>query len=472
MMTFMGEDFLLSNETARRLYHGYAAEMPIYDYHCHLNPRDIADNRQFDNLTAIWLEGDHYKWRALRAAGVEEALITGSQRSDYDKYMAWAHTVPKVLGNPLYHWTHLELRRPFGITDTLFSPETAPAIWQRCNELLATPEFSARGIMRQMNVRMVGTTDDPCDDLAAHRQIALDASFDIEVAPSWRPDKAFKIELEGFPDYLERLAGVADVAIANIEDLRLALEKRLDHFAAHGCRAADHGIENLRFAPIPDDRVLNAILQKRLGGQPLSELEIAQFTTAIQVWLGAQYAQRGWVMQLHIGALRNNNTRMFQQLGPDSGFDSIGDAAIAGPLSRLLDSMDVDNLLPKTILYCLNPKDNEVLATMSGNFSAPGIAGKVQFGSGWWFNDQKDGMQRQLQQLAQMGLLSQFVGMLTDSRSFLSYTRHEYFRRILCNLIGGWAQAGEVPNDEVMLGTMVRDICFNNAQRFFTLTER
>lgn len=472
MKPFMDDDFLLQSEVARRLYHEVAAEMPIYDYHCHLNPQEIAEDRQFANLGQIWLEGDHYKWRAMRAAGVDEALITGHATRDYDKYLAWAQTVPKTLGNPLYHWTHLELRRPFGITNTLFGPDTAPQIWDACAEQLATPAFSARGIMRQMKVRMVGTTDDPVDSLHYHRQIAEDSSFDIDVAPSWRPDKVFKIELEGFPDYLLRLEAAADVAINSMETLRTALQRRLDHFSAHGCRAADHGIETLRYAPVPDDRVLDAILAKRRSGGLLSEEEVAQFSTAVLVWLGAEYARRGWAMQLHIGAIRNNSTRRFRQLGPDSGFDSIGDGPIAWPLARLLDAMDSQDRLPKTILYCLNPRDNEVLATMAGNFQSAEMPGKMQLGSGWWFNDQRDGMLRQLEQLSQMGLLSQFVGMLTDSRSFLSYTRHEYFRRILCNLFGEWVRDGIVPHDESALGAMLQDICFHNARRYFTLNPR
>lgn len=469
MKPFMSEDFLLKTETARRLYHDYAAGMPIYDYHCHLSPREIAEDRQFDNLGQIWLEGDHYKWRALRCAGVEEALITGNQSSDYEKYLAWANTVPQTLGNPLYHWTHLELKRPFGITGKLFGPETAGAIWHECNEKLATPAFSARGIMRQMNVHMVGTTDDPLDSLEYHRKIAADKDFAVEVAPSWRPDRVLKIELDGFADYIRKLEQVADVTIRRFDDLRNALTKRLDHFVAHGCRASDHGIDNLRYAPIPDERQLDAILTRRLQGGELSELEVAQYTTALFVWLGGQYHQRGWAMQMHIGALRNTNTRMFRTLGADVGFDSMGDNNIAWPLSRLLDSMEINNQLPKTILYSINPKDNEVLATMAGNFQGGGMAGKVQFGSGWWYNDQQDGMIRQLTQLSQMGLLSHFVGMLTDSRSFLSYTRHEYFRRILCNMIGTWVEEGEVPNDQVMLRTLVENVCFNNAERYFAL---
>ena len=466
MKPFLDEDFLLSNKTAQRLYHEYAASQPIYDYHCHLNPRAVAENKPFTNLTEIWLAGDHYKWRGMRSAGIDERLITGDA-SDYEKFQAWAKTVPMCLGNPLYHWTHLELRRPFGIANTVLNPTTAETIWARCNELLSTPEFLPRGIMKQMNVKMVGTTDDPLDTLEYHKAIAADSSFDIEVAPSWRPDKAFKIELEGFAAYIDKLGKVADIEIERFSDLLTALERRLDHFAAHGCRAADHGIEVLRFAAVPAEAELDKILHRRMNGGALTELEIAQYSTAVQVWLGRQYAKRGWVMQLHMGAQRNNNTRMFRLLGADAGFDSIGDKNFSFELASLLDAMDVTNELPKTILYCLNPRDNEMLGTMIGNFQGGGIAGKIQFGSGWWFNDQKDGMQRQLEQLSQLGLLSQFVGMLTDSRSFLSYTRHEYFRRILCNMVGGWVENGEVPYDMELLGNMVKNICYQNARNYF-----
>ena len=466
MKNFMDEDFLLSNETARRLYHDYAQSQPIFDYHCHLNPKEIAENRRFNDLTEIWLEGDHYKWRALRTAGVEERLITGNA-TNYEKYLAWAKTVPLCIGNPLYHWTHLELRRPFGITNTLFNPQTADKIWQQCNEMLQDSRFSARGIMQQMNVKLVGTTDDPLASLQYHQHIAVDTTFDIEVVPSFRPDKIFKIELPHFNDYLTQLSAVSDVEINNFADLQKAVLKRLDHFDLHGCKSADHGIEILRFASIPDESELDKILQLRRDNQPLSELQIAQFSTAILVWLGQQYQQRNWVMQLHIGALRNNNSRMFKLLGADAGFDSIADRTFAEPLSRLLDAIDQSADLPKTIIYCLNPRDNEMIASMIGNFQGGGIAGKIQFGSGWWFNDQKDGMERQLQQLSQLGLLSQFVGMLTDSRSFLSYTRHEYFRRILCEMLGQWVEKGEAPNDLNLLGNMVENICFNNAKSYF-----
>lgn len=468
MKNFLCDDFLLSNESARRLYHEHAAHQPIYDYHCHLNPADIAHNRQFDNLSQIWLEGDHYKWRGMRTAGIEEHLITGTA-CDYDKFMAWAKTVPQTLGNPLYHWTHLELRRPFGIKNTLFNPQTAQKIWYQCNELLSTPEFTARGIMQQMNVVMVGTTDDPTDSLVHHQVIAEDNRFNIQVLPSWRPDKAFKIELNQFTDYIHKLGEVADIEICHFSDLLSALDKRLIHFNTYGCRAADHGIEVVRYAPIPSESTLNSLLVRRLSGETLTELECAQFSTAVQVWLGKRYSQLGWVMQLHIGAQRNNNTRMFQQLGTDSGFDSMSDLPFAFELANLLDEMDQSNELPRTILYCLNPRDNEMIATMIGNFQGGGIAGKVQFGSGWWFNDQKDGMQRQMEQLSQLGLLSHFVGMLTDSRSFLSYTRHEYFRRILCNMVGTWVENGEVPNDMSLLGPMIENICFGNAKRYFEI---
>ncbi len=466
MKNFMTDDFLLTTETATRLYHEYAAEQPIYDYHCHLNPQEIAENRRFTDLGEIWLEGDHYKWRAMRAAGIEEHLITG-KASFKEKYQAWAKTVPQCIGNPIYHWTHLELRRPFGMTDVLFSPKTADAIWDQCNAMLKQPEFSARGIMQQMNVKMVGTTDDPADSLEHHQFIANDKSFDIAVTPSWRPDRAFKVDHVGFKDYLTKLGKAADKNIERFRDLIDALAQRLDVFDAHGCRSADHGIEIMRFANEPSEADLDAILSKRIHEQPLTELEIAQFSSAVQVWLGKQYAKRGWVMQLHIGARRNNSSRMFKLIGGDSGFDSMDDRAFAEPLSGFLNALDQSDELPKTILYCLNPMHNEMLATMAGNFQGGGVAGKVQFGSGWWFNDQLDGMQRQLTSVAQMGLLSQFVGMLTDSRSFLSYTRHEYFRRLLCNMIGGWVERGEAPADMALLGDMVKGICAENAKQYF-----
>ncbi|WP_277966887.1 glucuronate isomerase [Pantoea trifolii] len=465
MSRFMSEDFLLDTEFARRLYHDYAKDQPIFDYHCHLPPQQIADNYRFTNLYDIWLKGDHYKWRAMRANGVPEALCTGDA-SDREKFNAWARTVPHTIGNPLYHWTHLELRRPFGITDVLLNEQSAERIWQQCNELLAQDAFSARGIMQQMKVKMVGTTDDPLDDLQHHRKLAQDNSFDVKVLPSWRPDKAFNIELESFVPWIQRLEQVADVSVLRFDDLRRALSQRLDHFAAHGCKISDHALDVVMFAEA-DEATLDGILARRLQGAAPSAEETAQFKTAVLVWLGSEYARRGWAQQYHIGALRNANRRQFDILGPDVGFDSINDALLAIPLARLLDAQNRNNALPKTILYCLNPRDNEVLATMAGNFQGEGEPGKMQFGSAWWFNDQLDGMQRQMTQLAQIGLLSRFVGMLTDSRSFLSYTRHEYFRRLLCQMIGNWVERGEAPADEALLGQMVQNISFNNARDYF-----
>ncbi|MRT41382.1 glucuronate isomerase [Enterobacteriaceae bacterium RIT702] len=465
MSRFMSEDFLLDTEFARRLYHDYAKDQPIFDYHCHLPPQQIADNYRFTNLYDIWLKGDHYKWRAMRANGVPEALCTGDA-SDREKFNAWARTVPHTIGNPLYHWTHLELRRPFGITDVLLNEQSAERIWQQCNELLAQDAFSARGIMQQMKVKMVGTTDDPLDHLQHHRKLAQDNSFDVKVLPSWRPDKAFNIELESFLPWIQRLEQVADVSVLRFDDLRRALSQRLDHFAAHGCKISDHALDVVLFAEA-DEATLDGILARRLQGAAPSAEETAQFKTAVLVWLGSEYARRGWAQQYHIGALRNANRRQFDILGPDVGFDSINDAPLAIPLARLLDAQNRNNALPKTILYCLNPRDNEVLATMAGNFQGEGEPGKMQFGSAWWFNDQLDGMQRQMTQLAQIGLLSRFVGMLTDSRSFLSYTRHEYFRRLLCQMIGNWVERGEAPADEALLGQMVQNISFNNAREYF-----
>lgn len=467
MKPFLGDDFLLSTATAKKLYHDYAKAQPIIDYHCHLPPEDIANNRRYDNMAQIWLEGDHYKWRAMRAAGIDEKLITGSA-GDREKFNAWAEVVPQCIGNPLYTWSHLELQTPFNIKDELLGPQSADSIWEQTKTLLATEDFSAQGIMRQMNVKMVGTTDDPVDSLEHHKALE-ESSFDIKVLPSFRPDRAYKIELPGFGDYMIRLGVVADININNFSDVIAALTKRLDYFSAHGCTIADHGIEVVRFAEFPGEATLSTILYKGLHGKTLSDLEVAQYSTAIQVWLGQEYATRGWVMQYHMGAQRDNNSRMLKAIGPNTGFDSIGDQPLAAPLANLLNAMDVTDELPKTILYGINPSNNEVLGTMIGNFQDGSTAGKIQLGSGWWFNDQKDGMLRQLMQLSQLGLLSRFVGMLTDSRSFLSYTRHEYFRRILCEMLGSWIENGELPNDLNLVGGIVEDICFNNANAYFDL---
>ncbi|MCX8664068.1 MULTISPECIES: glucuronate isomerase [unclassified Gilliamella] len=465
-MRFLTEDFLLDTEFSRQLYHNYAAQQPIFDYHCHLPPEQIAQDYQFKNLYDIWLKGDHYKWRAMRTNGVPEKFCTGNDVNDFDKFKAWAETVPHTIGNPLYHWTHLELRRPFGIDNITLSPATAETIWNTCNAMLETKDFTARSIMKKMNVKMVGTTDDPIDDLIHHKTIAQDTSFDIKVLPSWRPDKAFNIDSEFFVSYIEKLSTVADISISSFHQLCQALAKRMDHFAAHGCKVSDHALDTVVYEEATE-KELDAILTKRLTGANLTSKEIAQFKTAVIIYLGSEYNKRGWVQQYHIGALRNNNSKMFKLMGPDVGFDSINDSPIAQPLSRLLDAQAKQNALPKTILYCLNPSDNEILGTMIGNFQGESIQGKMQFGSGWWFNDQKDGMIRQMTQLAQLGLLSRFVGMLTDSRSFLSYTRHEYFRRILCRMIGRWVEDGEAPGDIELLGQMVKNISFDNAKNYF-----
>lgn len=465
-MHFLTEDFLLDTEFSRQLYHNYAAEQPIFDYHCHLPPEQIAQDYQFKNLYDIWLKGDHYKWRAMRTNGVAEKFCTGTDVDDFEKFKAWAETVPHTIGNPLYHWTHLELRRPFGIDNILLSPSTAETIWNKCNAMLETKAFSARSIMKKMNVKMVGTTDDPIDDLVHHKTIAQDSSFDIKVLPSWRPDKAFNIDSEFFVTYLDKLSAAADMAISSFHVLCQALSKRMDHFEQHGCKVSDHALDTVVYEEA-SEKELDTILTKRLSGAVLSARETAQFKTAVLIFLGSEYNKRGWVQQYHIGALRNNNSRMFNLMGADVGFDSINDSPIAQPLSRLLDAQAKQNALPKTILYCLNPSDNEILGTMIGNFQGEGIRGKMQFGSGWWFNDQKDGMIRQMTQLAQLGLLSRFVGMLTDSRSFLSYTRHEYFRRILCRMIGRWVEDGEAPRDIELLGQMVKNISFDNAKNYF-----
>ncbi|MEI8658678.1 glucuronate isomerase [Vibrio sp. Hal054] len=470
MTSFLSEDFLLHSDFAKRLYHEVAADLPIIDYHCHLLPHQVSEDYKFQNLTDIWLRGDHYKWRAMRINGVGERFCTGDA-TDKEKFLAFARTVPYTIGNPIYHWAHLELRRPFGISDIVLNEDTAERVWNETNEMLATPEFSARSIMQKMNVEMVGTTDDPIDDLAAHKKVADDKDFPVQMLPSWRPDKAFNIHQDTFPAYIEALSKAADVEISRFTDLCSALDKRLQHFADHGCCISDHALDTVCYEDSTEQE-LDAILSKRLSGGTVSEIETAQFKTAVLVYLGKQYAKRGWVQQYHIGALRNNNQRMFKLLGPDVGFDSIHDGLVALPLSRLLDALDRDNALPKTILYGLNPRDNEVLATMCGNFQDGSIAGKIQFGSGWWFNDQKDGMERQMTQLAQLGLLSRFVGMLTDSRSFLSYTRHEYFRRILCQMIGQWVEDGEAPADFELLSRMVRDICYYNAKNYFGITAK
>lgn len=452
------------------MYHEFARDLPIIDYHCHLPPEQIAEDHRFENLTQIWLYGDHYKWRAMRSNGVPEKYCTGDA-SDWEKFLKWAETVPKTLRNPLYHWTHLELNRPFGINDRLLCPETAKSIWDECNEKLKRPEFSCRGIMKQMNVELVCTTDDPVSDLKAHQKIARDKTFNIKVLPTWRPDRSMLIEFtEDFNKYLDKLSEAADIEINSYQSLLRALRKRQDFFASMGCKLSDHGIDMV-YAEDYTEREVSAIFKKARSGKKVSQDEAKKFKSAMLYEFGLMNYEKGWVQQFHIGAMRNNNTRLYKLAGPDIGCDSIGDPQIARPLSRFLDRLDRDNKLTKTILYNLNPAHNEVIATMLGNFQDGTVPGKMQMGSGWWFLDQLDGMTRQIEALSQMGLLSRFVGMLTDSRSFLSYTRHEYFRRLLCNILGRDMALGLIPDDIEMVGKMVQDICYYNAREYFGFFE-
>jgi glucuronate isomerase len=464
---FITENFLLQSGQAIELYHGFAEKMPIIDYHCHLSPREVAENRGFDNLTQIWLAGDHYKWRAMRTAGVAERFITGGA-SDWEKFQKWAETVPQTLRNPLYHWTHLELKRPFGISDRLLNPKTAESIWNECNAKLSRPEFTCRGIMRQMNVVVACTTDDPADSLEYHAVIAADASFPIKVLPAWRPDKSMAVENPAaFNTWVDRLAAASKLEINdNFQRFMDALRSRHDFFHSMGCRLSDHGLETFDAEEYtPSD--ITAIFRRVRSGVNLSQDDVLKFRSAMLYELAVMDREKGWTQQFHYGALRNNNTRMFQSLGPDTGFDSIGAFEVARPMVKFFDRLDRDNRLAKTIIYNLNPADNELVGTTIGNYQDGSVPGKMQFGSAWWFLDQKDGMEKQITALSNLGLLSRFVGMITDSRSFLSYTRHEYFRRILCNLLGREMKDGLLPNDIQMIGAMVQDICYNNAARYF-----
>lgn len=464
MKKFMDENFLLKTETAQKLYHEHAAKMPIFDYHCHIPPKQIAEDIKFKNLTQIWLAGDHYKWRAMRTNGVDERFCTGDA-SDWEKFEKWAETVPYTLRNPLYHWTHLELKKFFGI-DKILSPETAKEIWDECNAKLNTDEYSCRNIIRKANVNTICTTDDPIDSLEYHQAIKADG-FEVAVLPAWRPDKAMMVEdADFFNDYVDQLAEVANVEIDSFDAFLVAIEKRHQFFHDNGCRLSDHGLETAYAEDYTEDEV-NAIFDTIRSGGNLNKEEILKFKSAMLYEFGIMDHAKGWTQQFHFGAIRNNSTRLFTQLGPDTGFDSIGDFPIAQQLSKFLDKLDLENKLAKTILYNLNPSDNEIYATMLGNFQDGTVPGKLQYGSGWWFLDQKDGMEKQMNALSNLGLLSRFVGMLTDSRSFLSYSRHEYFRRTLCNLLGNDVENGEIPANMELLGSMVENICFNNAKNYF-----
>ena len=464
---FLSEDFLLRTESARRLYHDFAANMPIYDYHCHLIPQEIADDKQFANITQAWLYGDHYKWRAMRSNGIDERFCTGDA-TDYEKFSKWAETVPCCLRNPVYHWTHLELKRYFGVEGKLLGPDTAKEIYDTCSEMLNTPEFSARNLMRMMNVKAVCTTDDPVDSLEHHKKIQ-DDGFDVKVYPTWRPDKAMATEnIESLNAWIDRLAAVADVEIKDFASYLEAIRVRHGFFHAIGCRISDHGLE-AAFADSYTASEIDGIFDKLRAGKDVSDGDGLKFKSAMTYEFGVMDHEKGWVQQFHFGAIRNNSSRMFKQLGPDTGFDSIGDDSFAKPLSKMLDRLDSSNQLAKTILYNLNPGDNEMMATMIGNFQDGSVPGKMQFGSGWWFLDQKDGMIKQINSLSSLGLLSRFIGMLTDSRSFLSYPRHEYFRRILCDMLGTDIENGEIPGDMELVGKMVKDICYNNAREYLPM---
>ena len=465
---FVHDDFLLQSKPARELYHGYAEAMPIIDYHCHLSPRQIAEDQRWENLTQVWLGGDHYKWRAMRSNGIDERFITGDA-TDREKFQKFVETMPYLLRNPLYDWSHLELARYFGIAE-LLSPATADSIWERANAKLRQPAFSARGLMTQSQVRLICTTDDPCDSLDDHLRLRAESAngkFSTRVLPAWRPDKALAIDRPEFWNaWLDRLGAAANVDVRTFDDLLAALQKRHDFFASVGCRLSDYGIETVYAEPCTDAPVRQVFAQARAGGR-VSPEAVAQFRSAMLFECGRMDAAADWTWQIHYAAMRNNNTRMFQKLGPDTGFDSIGDWPVAQAMARLFDRLDQIDSLPRTILYTLNPRDNEILGTMLGNFQSGPIPGKMQFGSAWWFNDQKDGMTRQIEALSQLGLLSRFVGMLTDSRSFLSYTRHEYFRRILCNLLGNEIATGQIPDDIPWTGSIIQDICYRNAVRYF-----
>ncbi len=464
MKSFLDEHFLLQTKTSKALYHEYAKEMPLIDYHCHLSPQQIAEDINFENLTQAWLYGDHYKWRAMRTNGIHESYCTGD-KPDYEKFEQWAATVPYTLRNPLYHWTHLELQRYFNVS-TVLSPDTARTIYDECTTQLQTPAYSIRNLLRKMSVKLVCTTDDPVDSLQYHQQIKKDG-FEIPILPAFRPDLAMNVDsAPSFNNYLAKLEAASNKSISTLPEFLSALKSRHDFFAEIGCTVSDHGLEQL-YAEEYTEASLNASFSKIRSGSELTMEERLSFKSFMLVQFGEWDWEKGWVQQYHIGALRNNNSRMKQLLGPDTGWDSIGDFSQARALSKFFDRLDSQDKLAKTIIYNLNPSDNELIATMTGNFNDGSVAAKVQFGSAWWFLDQKDGMVKQINALSNMGLLSRFVGMLTDSRSFLSFPRHEYFRRILCELFGQEIENGELPNDLAWTGKVIQDICFNNAKNYF-----
>ena len=461
-MKFIHDDFLLENSFAKKLYHDYAEHQPIVDYHCHLNPKEIKDNISWENISQVWLYGDHYKWRTMRSNGISEDFCTGN-KSDREKFQKFAETMPYLLRNPMYHWSHLELARYFGVDDILLSGETAEEIWNRTGDVLKSG-LSARKMMTDSNVVVSCTTDDPIDSLEHHKALK-EEGFEVKILPTWRPDKSLAIDKDFWNSYIDQLAETADRTISSYGDLINAIGIRHQYFHDAGCRLSDHGLDTI-YASAFTDSEINAVFAKARSGKIITPEEADKFRTALMLDFGRMDAEKGWTKQLHIGALRSNNSRLFAKLGPDTGFDSIDDQNYARPLSAYMDRLDRENKLPKTIIYNLNPRDNEVIATMLGNFQDGSVAGKIQMGSGWWFLDQKDGMERQMEALSQLGLLSRFVGMLTDSRSFLSYTRHEYFRRVLCNLLGNDMEKGLIPMDFKLVGSMVENISFNNAKNY------
>ena len=464
MKQFMDREFLLSTPTAQAIFHDFAEKMPIVDYHCHINPQEIYEDRKFENITQVWLGGDHYKWRQMRSNGVEERYITGDA-SDREKFQKWAETLPKLIGNPLYHWSHLELQRYFGYTGYL-NGDTAEEVWNLCNAKLQEDSMTVRNIIRQSNVKLICTTDDPIDSLEWHKKLAADDSFEVQVLPAWRPDKAMNLEKPDYADYIAKLSAVSGIEVKDFASLKEALKNRMAYFAENGCSVSDHALEYVMYAPASDEEI-DEILKKALSGQAVSKEEELKFKTAFRVFVGNEYCKLDWAMQLHYGCKRDNNVFRYEQLGPDTGFDCINNYAPSAQMADFLNALNSTDELPRTIIYSLNPVDNASIGTIIGCFQDPTMQGKVQQGSAWWFNDHKVGMTEQMTSLANLGCLGNFIGMLTDSRSFLSYTRHEYFRRVMCELIGGWVENGEYPADMKSLKEIVEGISYNNTVKYF-----
>ncbi len=465
MQPFMDKDFMLDTDMAKKLYHDYAEEMPIVDYHCHINPQEIYEDRKFDNITQVWLGGDHYKWRQIRSNGVEEKYITDADSTDREKFQAWAETMPKLIGNPLYHWSHLELRKYFGYQGYL-SGDTAQEVWDLCNAKLQEDGMSVRNLIRQSKVTVICTTDDPVDSLEWHEKIAADPTFEVKVLPAWRPDKAMNVEKPTYAAYIDTLSKVSGVNVTNFATLKEALQKRMAFFNDHGCCVSDHGLEYVMYVPA-DEVELDAIMTKSLRRETITREEELKYKTAFMLFVAREYHKLGWAMQLHYGCKRDNNAYMFEKMGADTGFDCINNYAPSAQMADFLNALSATDEVPKTIIYSLNPNDDAAIGTLLGCFQSPETAGKLQQGSAWWFNDHFKGMTDQMTSLANLGCFGNFIGMLTDSRSFLSYTRHDYFRRILCRLIGGWVEEGMYPNDQKALESIIKDICFNNAVNYF-----